>query len=60
MDCDYCYGQVKIVDNWTDDRGQERWTVECKSCGVRYDAYDDPKKLDKVNFNALMTQRWGY
>ena len=38
LKCEYCIGTVKVIDSF-----QSVQTVECLSCGVRYDVRVTPK-----------------
>lgn len=56
MNCDYCFGKVKVVDEW-----KGSWTVQCCSCGVKYDVHTNPEECEsKVDYKKMMTVRWVY
>jgi len=55
MTCESCFGQVKTIDQF----GQI-WTVECCSCGKRYNVHEDPNKREKMDYEKIMKQRWAW
>lgn len=49
LNCEYCFGTVKVVDSF-----QSVQTVECLSCGVRYNVRVNPKISSEGVDDALI------